>query len=122
MNQSKHHREYNAYLGKELSTLLILSTLRANKSSSTYDLIKVIKEMTGNRISFRAGTIYPLMVKLESEGYLQKIIEDTPSRSVGVKRQKSVYSLSKKGLEFLKEKKEDWYDLEITINQLLAEE
>ena len=115
-------REYNAYLGKELSTLLLLSTLKVNKSSSTYDLIKDIKKMTENRISFRAGTIYPLMVKLEEQKILLKTIEDTPSRSEGVTRQKSVYSLSKKGQRFLTEKKRDWYDLEIIVNELLSRE
>ena len=122
MNQGKTHREYNAFLGKELSTLLILSTLKANKSSSTYDLIKNIKKMTENKISFRAGTIYPHMVKLESEGILQKTVEDTPSRSEGVTRQKSVYTLTKKGMQLLDQKKTDWYELEKTINQLLEEQ
>ena len=120
MAPSSTPREYNPYLGKELSTLLILSTLKAKKNSSTYDLIKDIKEITDNKISFRAGTIYPLMVKLETENILLKSIEDTPSRSAGVTRQKSVYSLSKKGLKFLKEKEKDWYDLVIIINQILA--
>jgi PadR family transcriptional regulator PadR len=119
MDQNKTHREYNAFLGKELSTLLILSALKANKNSSTYDLIKNIKQMTDNKISFRAGTIYPHMVKLESQGILQKTVEDTPSRSEGVTRQKSVYSLTKKGMELLNQKKNDWFDLENTINQLL---
>ena len=121
MAQSKTPREYNAFLGKELSTLLILSTLKTNKSSSTYDLIKNIKQMTNGKISFRAGTIYPHMVKLESQEILQKTVEDTPSRSEGVTRQKSVYSLTKKGMELLDQKKRDWYDLEKTINQLLEE-
>ena len=122
MDQSKTQREYNAFLGKELSTLLILSTLKKSKSSSTYDLIKNIKQITKKRISFRAGTIYPHMVQLESEGILHKTIEDTPSRSKGVTRQKAIYSLTKKGMELLDQKKEEWYDLEKTINTLLKDD
>jgi DNA-binding PadR family transcriptional regulator len=61
------------------------------------------------------------MVKLESMGILHKSIEDTPSRSAGVTRQKSVYSLTQKGLELLNEKKRDWKDLQLTINQLLED-
>lgn len=121
MVQSESSPEYNPYLGKELSTLLILSVLSTKKSSSTYELIRDIKIKTNNKISFRAGTIYPHMVKLESMGVLHKAIEDTPSRSEGVTRQKSVYSLTQKGLKLLNEKKRDWRDLQSIINQLLDE-
>ncbi|MFX0184042.1 MAG: PadR family transcriptional regulator [Candidatus Hodarchaeota archaeon] len=114
--------EYNSYIGKELSTLLILSALSSKKSSSTYELIRDIKIKTNNKISFRAGTIYPHMVKLESMGILHKSIEDTPSRSEGVTRQKSVYSLTQKGFELLNEKKRDWKDLQLIINHLLEDE
>lgn len=119
MNQNESPREYNPYLGKELSTLLILSTLNAKKSSSTYELIKDIKIKTDNKISFRAGTIYPHMMKLESMGLLQKSIEDISSRSEGVIRQRSVYSLTRKGQEVLNDKKRDWKDLQTIINHLL---
>ena len=119
MTQNKPNREYNSYLGKELSTLLILSALKKTENASTYTLIKEIKIMTNSKISFRAGTIYPLMVKLETQGVVNKSIEDTPSRSEGVTRQKAVYSLSKKGLGLLKEKKSDWLDLKEIVNQLI---
>ena len=121
MVQSESPREYNPYLGRELSTLLILATLNAKKNSSTYELIKDIKMKTENRIFFRAGTIYPHMVKLESDGILQKRIVDTTSHSEGVTRQKSVYSLTQKGIEVLNNKKGDWKDLQSIINQLLSE-
>ncbi len=62
MVHSESTREYNSYLGKDLSTLLILSTLSAKKRSSTYELIRDIKVKTKNKISLRAGTIYPHMV------------------------------------------------------------
>lgn len=122
MVEREPHLEYNSYIGKELSTLLILSALRTKKSSSTYELIRDIKIKTNNKISFRAGTIYPHMVKLESMGILHKSIEDTTSRSEGVTRQKSVYSLTKKGIELLNEKKRDWKGLQLTINHLLEDE
>ena len=122
MVHSESTREYNSYLGKDLSTLLILSVLSSKKNSSTYELIRDIKAKTNSRISLRAGTIYPHMVKLESLGVIYKSIEDTPSRSEGVIRQKSVYSITQKGLEMLKEKKRDWDDLQIIINSVLATE
>lgn len=122
MVHNESTREYNSYLGKELSTLLILSSLSTKKSSSTYELIRDIKIKTQNKISLRAGTIYPHMVKLESMGVIDKSIEDTPSRSEGVIRQKSVYSITQKGLEMLREKKRDWNDLQFIINSLIASE
>jgi PadR family transcriptional regulator PadR len=122
MVEKEPQLEYNSYIGKELSTLLILSALSAKKSSSTYELIRDIKIKTNNKISFRAGTIYPHMVKLESMGILHRSIEDTTSRSEGVSRQKSVYSLTQKGIELLNEKRRDWIDLQLTINHLLEDE
>lgn len=122
MVDSESAREYNSYLGKDLSTLLILSTLSAKKRSSTYELIRDIKTKTNSKISLRAGTIYPHMEKLESLGVINKYVEDTPSRSEGVIRQKSVYSITQKGLEMLREKMRDWNDLQFIINSLLANE
>ncbi|MFX0014154.1 MAG: PadR family transcriptional regulator [Candidatus Hermodarchaeota archaeon] len=122
MGHNDSSREYNSYLGKDLSTLLILSALNNKKSSSTYELIRDIKTKTNDMISFRAGTIYPHMVKLESMGLLAKDIEETTSHSKGVIRQKSVYSLTQKGVQVLNEKKRDWLDLQSLINQLLTEE
>ena len=55
-------------------------------------------------------------------GVIYKRIEDTPSRSEGVIRQKSVYSITQKGLEMLKEKKRDWNDLQFIINSVLENE
>ena len=121
MNRSDSPSDYNSYLGRDLSTLIILSSLTPNKSYSTYEIIKNIKIKTQNKISFRAGTIYPHMVKLEEEGLIQREIEDTTSRSPGVTRQKSVYSLTQEGLKILTEKRKDWEDLYRIITQIIKE-
>ncbi len=125
MSQSDSHQDYNSYIGKDLSLLVILSTLRVigpKKFYSAYEIIRIIKEKTNGMISLRAGTIYPQMDKLEEKGYLVKRIEDTPSRSVGVTRQRSVYSLTEKGMQQLNKKRRDWLELQHIINLLLQDE
>jgi DNA-binding PadR family transcriptional regulator len=119
MAQLEEPSDYNTYLGRELSELIILSALSHSKGYSAYRLIQKIKEETGGKISFRAGTIYPQMVKLEDRGLLSKSIEDTASRSAGVKRQKSVYSLTEKGIKALNRKRREWADLQSVINRLI---
>jgi DNA-binding PadR family transcriptional regulator len=119
MAQLEESSDYNTYLGRELSELIILSALSPDKGYSAYRLIQKIKEETNEKIKFRAGTIYPQMVKLEQRGLLSKTVEDTASRSAGVKRQKSVYSLTAAGIKDLNRKKGEWADLQNVINRLI---
>ncbi len=119
MVRTEEPRDLNSYLGKDLSELVILSALSPNEGLSAYQLIKNIKEATKNKISLRAGTIYPQMEKLEKIGLLRRHVEDTKSRYEGVRRQRSVYLLTAKGVNRLNERRADWAKLQQTINQLL---
>ncbi|MFX1533701.1 MAG: PadR family transcriptional regulator [Promethearchaeota archaeon] len=119
MSETEKSIDYKSYLGKALSELIILSALNPDKRYSAYQLIKIIKEESIEKISFLAGTIYPQMQNLEKKGFLQKHIVPTPSRSEGVIRQKSEYSLTLKGKEVLKKRKEEWIELQKIINHLI---
>ena len=119
MVQTEEPRDYNSYLGKELSELIILSALSPAIGYSAYKIIKTIKEATNGKISFRAGTIYPQMEKLEKRGLLLRHVEDTSSRYEGVRRQKSIYLLTAEGVNHLNQKRREWEILQQTINKLL---
>ncbi|MHA2365818.1 MAG: PadR family transcriptional regulator [Candidatus Hodarchaeales archaeon] len=121
MSKNEDSIDFKPYLGKYLSELIILSvlsTLSPGKGYSTYEIIKKIKQTSNLKISFRAGTIYPQMIKLAKIGLVFSDSEDLPSRS-GIKRQKSVYSLTPKGLKALRKRKIEWSDLQQIINQII---
>ncbi len=121
MNDSEKSQECSSYLGKELSELLLLSVLSSGESYSAYKIIQKIKEKSQGVISFRAGTIYPQMVKLEKKGLLSKRIEDITSHAEGVVRQKAVYSITNQAYEVLYQRQKAWITLQKTINQILQE-
>jgi DNA-binding PadR family transcriptional regulator len=115
---SKVVANYNQYIGRKLSLLLILSLLDHEKEHSGYSLIKKIKTLTEGKLSFRAGTIYPQFEKLAAEGLINKHIRNSPSRSKDVIRQKAVYSITTKGTQMLSQMRAEWKDLRLLIDQI----
>ena len=61
-------------LSKELigasSTPIILSILKKNESYG-YEIIQNIKEISGGKIEFGEGTLYPVLHKLEKKGFIE---------------------------------------------------
>ncbi|MFW9856790.1 MAG: helix-turn-helix transcriptional regulator, partial [Candidatus Thorarchaeota archaeon] len=92
MSDPEGSTEFNQFLGRTTSTLLILSLLEQDHEHSAYSLIKKIKKLSQGKLSIRAGTIYPQFEKLTRDGLILRHIRDIPSRSTGAVRQKSVYS------------------------------
>ncbi len=81
---------------------LILSLLSKGESYG-YELIQEVKRLSGNRISWTDGMLYPVLHRLEANGWIK-------SRWVEIEngRKRKYYSLKQHGLEALKEKREQW--------------
>jgi DNA-binding PadR family transcriptional regulator len=101
--------------------LIILSLIAQDKEHSGYSLIKKIKELSKEKLSFRVGTIYSHIERLCEQGLLTQHIRDISSRE-RVIRQKSVYSLTSKGMEVLEQMRQRWEDTQGIIREIIREE
>ncbi|MEP1489281.1 MAG: helix-turn-helix transcriptional regulator [Algibacter sp.] len=101
-------------LSKELigasSIPIILSIITKNESYG-YEIIQNIKEISGGKIEFGEGTLYPVLHKLEKKGLIQSSWKIAESG-----RKRKYYKISSEGKKELKIEKENW----TTINQIIT--
>lgn len=100
-------------LSKELvaacSRPLVL-TLLSGAESYGYDLIRRVRELSGGRLEWTEGTLYPVLHRLEREGL---IVSTWRESEVG--RRRKYYGLTAAGREALVSEKRDW----LVVHQLL---
>lgn len=81
-------------LSKQVNELLILATLRSGQAHG-YEIALALDQESGGSFSFQHGTLYPILHRLEKDGF----IEGDWDRSEG--RRRKVYSLTSRGREHL---------------------
>jgi PadR family transcriptional regulator, regulatory protein PadR len=94
--------------------LLILSLL-SRKSMYGYELAATVHRDTEGAFTWREGSLYPSLHKLEQSGL---IVGEWEERETGRKRR--YYKLTKAGRAALKEKELDWGALCAAVNQVLG--
>lgn len=101
-------------LSKELigasTTPIILSILTKNESYG-YEIIQNIKEISGGKIEFGEGTLYPVLHKLEKKGFIESYWKVAETG-----RKRKYYKISPEGKKELIIEKQNWN----TINQIIA--
>jgi PadR family transcriptional regulator, regulatory protein PadR len=90
----------------EFCILLIISRGRVYAS-------EILSELHNSDLIVVEGTLYPLLSRLKSQGYLDHSWEESKS---GPPRK--YYTLTTKGEQFLKELKESWSNLTQSIKSL----
>ncbi len=105
-------RKFRGYHKGSLSGLdiLILSMIKNGERISGYAIIQELNQKFSGMLSTSAGTIYPLLTRLEQRFF---IISEEIS---GNKRQKKVYTITERGITKLLAALED--NLEPSINTL----
>lgn len=109
-------RHNTAMLSKELvaaSTVpLVLSVLTEGESYG-YALIQRVRELSGGRIEWTEGMLYPVLHWMEKE----KLIE-SEWRQSDTARKRKYYRLRKEGRKALKEEKGQWFTVHETLTKL----
>ena len=104
-----------AMLSKELvaaSTVpLVLSVLRQRESYG-YALIQRVRDLSGGKIEWTEGMLYPVLHWMERE----KMIE-SEWRTAETGRKRKYYRIRREGRKALKEEQQQW----ITVHTTLAE-
>lgn len=91
---------------KELSAAaarpLVLSTLSRGESYG-YEIIQHLKELSGGRVEWAEGALYPLLKRMEQEGLVQSTWRESDSG-----RSRKYYRLTAQGAESLSAERRQW--------------
>lgn len=106
-------------IDKELlkgSISIIVLRIISNHDSYGYEIIKEIDDASNGRLSFKEGTLYPILHALEKEKLIESYWE---SSEVGRKRK--YYRLTNDGKSALIRKMNDFQYFVDTVNLVLGE-
>jgi PadR family transcriptional regulator PadR len=93
--------------------LVVLSEL-SNGSRYGYQILSSLRERSAGRIELKAGTLYPILHKLEREGCVRSWWDDSTGR------ERKWYALTDKGRRRLHEDAREWSDYVACIRAFLA--
>lgn len=93
--------------------LVVLSVLAGGKKYG-YLIQKEVREASSARVDLAAGTLYPLLHKLEDDGLVKS------SWDSGSGRERKWYELTAAGKRRLTAQAQEWADYAACIRQLLA--
>ena len=93
--------------------LMVLSVLAGGKKYG-YLIQKQVREASGARVDLQAGTLYPLLHRLEDDGLVKSSWDDSTGR------QRKWYELTAAGRKRLSAQAQEWADYAECIRQLLA--
>lgn len=93
--------------------LMVLSVLAEGKKYG-YLIQKEVREASAARVDLAAGTLYPLLHKLEDDGLIRSSWDDSTGRD------RKWYELTAAGKKRLAAQAQEWTDYAACIRQLLA--
>jgi PadR family transcriptional regulator, regulatory protein PadR len=107
-------------LTKELiaaSTEPLILSLLSKGESYGYALIQEVKRLSGDKIEWTDGMLYPVLHRMEDNGWIK-------SRWVEVEngRKRKYYSIKKDGQKALTEKREQWTLISSVLTKLWKEQ
>jgi PadR family transcriptional regulator PadR len=94
------------------ATPLILSIL-AEGDSYGYAIIKRVRELSGGRMQWTDGMLYPVLHRLEKQRLVQSYAQPT-----GTGRMRKYYRLRKQGTKALIEQRNQWTLVHDTLRRL----
>ena len=107
-------------LAKELiaaSTEPLILSVLAKGESYGYALIQEVKRLSGNKIEWTDGMLYPVLHRMEDNGWIKARWAQTENG-----RKRKYYSLKKDGRSALKQKREQWTVVASVLGSLWKEQ
>ncbi|MEY8338582.1 PadR family transcriptional regulator [Lachnospiraceae bacterium 62-35] len=84
------------------STSLLILKLLSEKDMYGYEMIETLEKRSENVFELKAGTLYPLLHNLVSQGFLSCYEEDAGGKV------RKYYHITVEGLRRLKDKEKEW--------------
>ena len=97
---------------KGSAELLVLSLLE-DQPRHGYDISKLIQTRSGGALSFHVTSLYPLLHRLEAEGWVAGRWVEKPDQ-----RRRRYYSLTPAGRKALRSKQKSWKDFVALITRV----
>ncbi len=95
------------------TSMLVLALLRESDKYG-YQMITELALRSDNTFELKEGTLYPVLHALEKDGALKSYDKVAPTGKT-----RKYYSITKKGLELLEEKTEQWNTFAKAVNSTL---
>lgn len=99
------------------STVLLILSLLSEADKYGYEIIKELELRSENAFSFKEGTLYPVLHKLENDGYV-KSYNSRGDRG----RARKYYEITNKGKKQLISEKEKWNRFSKSVNRIIGGE
>jgi transcriptional regulator len=100
-------------LKKGSTELLILALLEA-RARHGYEIGKLIESRSGGRLTFRIGSLYPVLCRLEDRGFVSGRWVEKPGE-----RRRRFYRLTTVGRRMLERQRSAWEEFSDAVNQIL---
>lgn len=95
------------------SALLVLSLLKEQERYG-YELIKTLKDQSNDAFDFKEGTLYPILHKMENEGWIRSVSKTVNGRT------RRYYAITARGVKQLEAQQEQWESFSSAVNQVLS--
>jgi len=99
---------------KKGSTELLILALIADRPRHGYDIGKRIEERSGGRLSLRVASLYPMLVRLESRGYIRGRWVERPGE-----RRRRYWRLTTSGRRMLERERATWKEFMAAVNAVV---
>lgn len=99
------------------STILLVLTLLNESDKYGYEIIKELELRSDKTFQFKEGTLYPVLHKLENDGFVVSYMEKAESG-----RERKYYQITKKGKRQLTEEQEKWKVFSLSVNKVIGGE
>ena len=110
----------SAMLAKELvaaSTEPLILTLLSRGENYGYALIQEVKRLSGDKIEWTDGMLYPVLHRMEDEGWIESRWGESETG-----RRRKYYSIKKEGRKALEKQREQWSAVSGVFRQLWREQ
>jgi DNA-binding PadR family transcriptional regulator len=105
---------YDKELLKGILPIIILKLLSGNEKMYGYRITQTVKDLSGDKILLKEGSLYPALHKLRDAGFVE-----TETENIG-KRVRHYYLLTEKGKAERKERESELRDFLQTVQKIMA--
>jgi transcriptional regulator len=98
---------------KKGSTELLVLALIEDRPRHGYDIGKRIESGSNGRLTFRIGSLYPILVRLEDKGLITGRWIEKPGE-----RRRRYYKLTPEGRKALARERSLWTEFVVTVNRI----
>lgn len=96
------------------SNSMLLMKLLEEKDMYGYEMIETLRERSMNVFELKAGTLYPILHKLEEQGYVRTYEEEACGKV------RKYYCLTRPGKKQLQLKRQEWQQYSQAVSAVLG--